>query len=252
MTKPHILLINPNTSAEITDTIRMLAVAEIGKQASLTAVTAPFGARYISSRTSVAIAAHAVLDAFALATSDGTHFDAVVVACFGDPGVDALKEMTTVPVTGFADGGLIAAAALPGRFAIATIGAAWRDMLTELAMRRGFSDRLAGVILIEEGGRAPDVAGPRITAGAEALGVDRVIIGGTGLIPVLDSIAGNVAVEVVDPHRFTLHDTLRMIGTGAAAPPPTKARSSPSTGLSAALEELLTHPPAGRDGKEFS
>jgi len=244
MTKPHILLINPNTSAPITETIRQLAEAEIGEHSRLTAVTARFGARYISSRTAVTIAAHAVLDAYAGATADGTTFDAVVVACFGDPGIDALKELVSIPVVGFADGGLIAAAALPGRFAIATIGEAWRDMLTELALRRGFSERLAGVILIEEGGRAPDVAGPRITAGAKGLGVDRVIIGGTGLIPVLDTIAGNVGVEVVDPHRFTLHDVLRIIGGGVVAQPPRQFATSPFTGLSSALEGLLTHPHA--------
>jgi len=50
----------------------------------------------------VAIAAHGVLDAFASATADGTRFDAVVVACFGDPGIDALKELTSVPVLSFA------------------------------------------------------------------------------------------------------------------------------------------------------
>ncbi|WP_055045677.1 aspartate/glutamate racemase family protein [Devosia sp. A16] len=241
MTKPHILLINPNTSAPITETIRQLAMAEIGGQANLTAVTAPFGARYISSRMSVTIAAHAVLDAYAAAVANGGRFDAVIVACFGDPGIDALKEIVDIPVVGFADGGLIAAAALPGKFAIATIGEAWRDMLTELALRRGFGDRLAGVILIEENGRAPEVAGPRITARAKALGVERVVIGGTGLIPVLDSIAGNVGVDVVDPHRVTLHDVIRMIGD---APEPRPAAAAPSlfTGLSSALEGLLNHP----------
>jgi len=244
MAKPHILLINPNTSAEITETIRRLAVAEIGEQATLTAITAPFGARYISSRTAVTIAAHAVLDAFAIATSTGTRFDAVVVACFGDPGIDALKEITSVPVVGFADSGLIAAAALPGTFAIATIGEAWRDMLTELALRRGFADRLAGVIPIAEGGRAPEIAGPHITAAARALGVDRVIIGGTGLIPVLDSIADHVGVEVVDPHRVTLHDVIRTLGSGAPAQQRPTVATSPFNGLSPALERLLTHPHA--------
>ncbi len=244
MTKPHILLINPNTSAPITETIRLLAEAEIGADAVLTAVTAAFGARYIASRTSVAIAAHAVLDAYAEATADGTRFDAVIVACFGDPGIDALRELVSIPVIGFADGGLIAAAALPGRFAIATIGEVWRDMLTELAQRRGLDAHLAGIILIEETGRAPEIAGPQITAAARSLGVDRVVIGGTGLIPVLDSIAGNVGVEVLDPHRVTLHDVLRMIGSPPPAPQPGAASGSHYIGLSPALEALITTPQA--------
>lgn len=245
MTKPHILLINPNTSAEITETIRQLAIAEIGEKVGLTAVTAPFGARYISSRIAVTIAAHAVLDAYAAATAGGDRFDAVVVACFGDPGIDALTEITDVPVLGFADGGLVAAAALPGKFAIATIGEAWRDMLAELALRRGLADRLAGIILIDEDGRAPEIAGPHITRAARSLGVERVIVGGTGLIPVLDSISENIGVEVIDPHRFTLHDAVRAVtGDTPATALRQPAAPSPFVGLSSALEGLLHHPRA--------
>jgi allantoin racemase len=239
MTKPHLLLINPNTSTEITETIRQLALAEIGDRAVLTAVTAPFGARYIASRTAVAIAAHAVIDAYAGATADGTSYDAVVVACFGDPGIDALKEITDVPVLGFADGGLITAAAQPGSFAIATIGESWRDMLAELTLRRGFSDRLAGIILIDENGKAPELVGPKITEAARRLGVDRVIVGGTGLIPILDQIAEKIDIEVVDPHRVTLHDAV----LAASEPQPEKARNAapnaPFIGISPALLDLL-------------
>lgn len=239
MTKPHLLLINPNTSAEITETIRQLAVAEIGDRAVLTAVTAPFGARYIASRTAVAIAAHAVIDAYAEATVDGTSFDAVVVACFGDPGIDALKEITSVPVLGFADGGLITAAARPGSFAIATIGESWRGMLAELTLRRGLSDRLAGIILIDENGRAPELAGPKITEAAKRLGVDRVIVGGTGLIPILDQIAEWIDIEVVDPHRVTLHDAVLAASDGAQEKGRSSAPSVPFIGISPALLDLL-------------
>jgi len=241
MARPHLLLINPNTSAEITETIRQLALAEVGDRADVTAVTAPFGARYIASRTAVTIAAHAVLDAYASATADGSEYDAVIVACFGDPGIDALKEITDTPVLGFADGGLIAAAAEPGSFAIATIGEAWRDMLAELALRRGLSDRVAGIILIDDDARAPDIAGPHITAAAKSLGVDRVIVGGTGLIPVLDALAEQIGVEVVDPHRVTLHDAMRVVADPAGAAHGNLASASPFVGLSSALLDLL-HP----------
>jgi Asp/Glu/hydantoin racemase len=240
MLKPHLLLINPNTSAEITETIHQLALAEIGENATLTAVTAPFGARYIDSRTAVTIAAHAVLDAYARATADGRSYDGIVVACFGDPGIDALEEITSVPVLGFADGGLIAAAAEPGRFAIATVGETWRDMLTELALRRGLGDRLGGVILIDTNERAPEIAGPKIAQAAKALDVSRVIVGGTGLIPVLDGIAHNIDLPVIDPHRVTLHDAVR--AAAAFAGEPRSAAASPFAGLSPALVSLLNNP----------
>lgn len=242
MTKPHLLLINPNTSDEITESIRQLALAEIGDRATLTAVTAPFGARYIASRTAVAIAAHAVIDAYAEATAEGTAFDAVVVACFGDPGIDALREITDIPVLGFADGGLISAAAQPGPFAIATIGESWRDMLEELTLRRGLSDRLAGIILIDESGRAPELAGPMITEAARLLGVDRVIVGGTGLIPILDQIADKMDIAVVDPHRVTLRDAVLAASQPAQEKHRIPTPNSPFTGISAALLGLLASP----------
>jgi Asp/Glu/hydantoin racemase len=238
MAKPHLLLINPNTSDDITETIRRLAVAEIGSHAAITAVTATFGARYISSRAAVAIAAHGVLDAFASALASGLRPDAVIVACFGDPGLDALKEMTSTPVFGFADGGLIAAAAEPGTFAIATIGDAWRDMLAELALRRGLAHRLAGIIVLDASTRAPEVSGPLIEKAARNLGASRVVVGGTGLIPMLDELAQRINLPVIDAHRVTLHDAARITGAARVAATPPMA-GPPVVGLSPALTRLL-------------
>jgi Asp/Glu/hydantoin racemase len=242
MARPNLLLINPNTSTAITESIRRLAVAELNDAATITARTARFGASYIASRTAVTIAAHAVLDAYAEATAGGWIPDAVVVACFGDPGIDALKEIAPVPVLGFADGGLIAAAAQPGPFAIATIGEAWRDMLQELALRRGLADRLAGFILIDEDSRAPEIAAPKITDGARKLGAERVIVGGTGLIPMLDALVGRIGIPVIDPHRVTLRDAAQAANSGSQAP--RTLSSAPFTGLSPALLGLLAGEPA--------
>ena len=53
-------------------------------------MTGAFGPRYIASRVGYAIAGHAAVDAFA---NDTGPKDAVVLACFGDPGLAALKEI---------------------------------------------------------------------------------------------------------------------------------------------------------------
>ena len=63
--------------------------------------TARFGARCIGSKAAATIAGHAVLDTFA---RDGTEADAVIIACFGDPGVFALREPAPLPVVGMAEG----------------------------------------------------------------------------------------------------------------------------------------------------
>jgi Asp/Glu/hydantoin racemase len=245
MTRPEILLINPNTSAEITESIRLLAIDEVGDAATFSAVTADFGARYISSRASVSVAGHAVLDAYAATLARGIRPDAVIIACFGDPGLDALTEIAGVPVYGFADGGIEAAAALSGKFAIATIGTAWHDMLLELVHKRGLADRLAGIIALGEDSRDPAIAGPQIAERTFAIGAARVIIGGTGLIPTLDHIAQSVTLPVIDPHRTTIRMALSNALAGLAATSSYSADGPIFNGLSPWLSDLLTNGPAG-------
>ncbi len=121
----RILVINPNTTAAMTDTL----VAEVTRHAPagtiVDGMTAAFGAPVIATRESFAVGADATLDAFARYT--GTP-DAIILGCFGDPGLAALRARTAVPVTGLAEASFLAAD-VP--FAVLTSGAAWRDILLE-------------------------------------------------------------------------------------------------------------------------
>ena len=235
----EILIVNPNTSTEVTANLDRLARAELGPAITVRSVTAAFGARYIGSRVGVAIAGHAALDAYASALAAGARPDAVVLACFGDPGLDALREISSVPVFAFADSGLTEAAAHPGRFAIATIGAAWADMLAELVERRGLRDRLATIMALGDDSRVAEVAARNIAAGAAAAGASRVIVGGTGLIPIMDEIVHALAVPVIDPHRITLRAAVGA-ATEFRVPVP---QGSDFAGIAPALHRLLRQAP---------
>jgi hypothetical protein len=142
----RILLINPNTTASVTALVARHASAIAGDAATFVPVTGRFGANYISSRVSAAIAAHAALDALAEHVAG---CDAVYLACFGDPGLAALREISPVPVVGMAEASCLEACNRGRRFAIVTGGALWGPMLTEFvvawsgrAARRG-SDHCA-------------------------------------------------------------------------------------------------------------
>ncbi|HYX03258.1 MAG TPA: aspartate/glutamate racemase family protein, partial [Reyranella sp.] len=119
----EILLINPNTTPSITDLVLKTARSCASEGTTLRAVTGAFGPRYIASRVGYAIAGHAAVDAFA---NDQGHKDAVVLACFGDPGLDALREIANVPVVGMADASILQACALGRRFSIVTGGERWK------------------------------------------------------------------------------------------------------------------------------
>jgi len=145
---------------------------------------------------------HAALDALAEHVWD---CDAVYLACFGDPGLAALKEVSPVPVVGMAEASVQAACGLGRRFAIVTGGAAWRPMLKELVVGFGLSDRLAAIRTIEQSGdeiaRDPDKALDRLVAACDACaneeGADAVILGGAGLAGLAATVQGAVPVPVI-------------------------------------------------------
>src|SRR4030095_9081308 len=118
-----ILLINPNTTASITDLVLKTAKRFAAKGTRLRALTGAFGPRYIASRAGYDVAGTAALDALA---NDRGRKDAVILACFGDPGLAALKEVSKVPVVGMADASLLQACALGDRFSLVTRGARWQ------------------------------------------------------------------------------------------------------------------------------
>ena len=86
----RILLLNPNTMPEMTALVARVVQPYLPAQAELVPITGRFGAQYIASRSAGVIAAHAALEAFA---EHGQGCDGVYLACFGDPGLLAAREI---------------------------------------------------------------------------------------------------------------------------------------------------------------
>jgi allantoin racemase len=76
--------------------------------------------------------------------------DAYVVACFADPGLYALRELTEKPVVGIAESAMLLATFVAGKFSIVTIMPRIRMMVEELVRRVGVRHRLASI-------RTPDL-----------------------------------------------------------------------------------------------
>ena len=211
----RLLVINPNTSEAITARLRALVEDEAGPDVVVSAVTARFGAPYISDRTGAAIAADAVLDVAKAELQDGAVPDAIIIACFGDPGLNALQEIVPCPVVGFAEAGLRAAAAEPGPFMVATNGEAWCDMLAELATTIGLSDRISSFLSIgDAAARDAELCRAMITEEAERTGATRVVLGGAGLIPILADVATDLPLPLIDPHRAAIRKAIALARAG--------------------------------------
>lgn len=234
----RLLVINPNTSPRVSQTIKSLVEDEVGDEAEVHVVTADFGFDYISTRIGVAVATYAVLDAAAKFIVDRFTPDAILLACFGDPGKEALEELTELPVVGFAEGGLRAAAAEPGTALVATSGSPWCAMLEELVQRLGLSDKIAGVRSIEHlDDDSPGIA-QFLSSSAQETGASRIVLGGAGLIAMLPEIIATSSVPVLDPHRKAIRRAVRLAGTNTGTTAEYSKRVLP-VGLSRSLCTLL-------------
>ena len=220
----RLLVINPNTSASVSGLLQTHVQAASGLHVQVRTVTARFGAPYISDEASYAVAAHATLDAWAAALAGAPLEapDAVLIGCFGDPGLLALRESSPVPVTGLAEAAFIEAAR-HGRFAIVTGGERWGPMLQRLAQSLGHAPLLAGILTVAPTGAqlaSDPVAARALLSQAcrdavRQFGAQTVILGGAGLAGMAAAIQPGLGVPIIDSVLVGARWALR-----SHAPPP--------------------------------
>jgi Asp/Glu/hydantoin racemase len=233
----RLLVLNPNTTSAITELVADHARAAVGEGFEIVTATGEFGCAYIASEACYAIAEHAALECFA---EHGEGCDGVLLACFGDPGLFALREVSQVPVVGLAEASMHAAAERGGRFAIVTGGERWKPMLERFAATLGFRDRLASVRTVPlTGGEIagnPEAAVAMLAsacaAAADEDGADEVILGGAGLAGLAERIQPRVWVPVFD-------SVIVGAQRAAALCRARQEHRGASTGVSAALGRLL-------------
>jgi len=182
----RILLINPNTSSSMTELMLAHAGKYVAQSATIQALTAPFGSPCIVSRATYAVAAHAAIETYA--GYNGTPPDVVVLCCFGDPGLEALREIVPKPIVGLAEASIRAAEARCVPFAIITLGTAWVAMLEERLILMNAKPHCVGIYAVEATGRDLETDRARVIelldrAAAIALqaGAVTIVLGGGAL-----------------------------------------------------------------------
>jgi len=234
----RILLINPNVSADMTASMAATARHHLPQGASLASETGRFGAKVIASRAAFAIAEHAALEAFAV-HADAT--DGVLVSCFGDPGLAALREVAGVPVTGLLEASVKRAGRIGTPFGIVTAGAAWEAMLAERIAPMAEAPLFRGTAVIAGTGldirRDPDSALGAIGEAANqlvAMGARTIILGGGAMAGLADRLA--LRADVIDCVRAGVQELSAMVERGEFSTP---SQSIETSGLSPALESVL-------------
>lgn len=111
-----IKVINPNTTASMTATIAAAARAVAAPGTEIIPITSRSGAVSIEGHYDEAMSIVGLVDAI----NEDPEADAYVIACFGDPGLLAAREIASGPVLGIAEAAMHAASFVATGFSIVT------------------------------------------------------------------------------------------------------------------------------------
>lgn len=134
-------VINPNTTASMTDTIAAAARAVAGPETEIIATTSRSGAVSIEGHYDEAMSIVGLVDAI----NQNPTADAHIIACFGDPGLLAAREIATGPVIGIAEAAMHAASFISTGFSVVTTLERTRIIAEHLVRNYGMERHCRGV-----------------------------------------------------------------------------------------------------------
>lgn len=201
----RIALINPNTNAHTTQQMVEIARHSLPPHTTLHGLTVPEGPGLISNQLALDESREIVLAFGCEVATQG--FDALIIAGFGDPGLQDLRAKIRLPVTGIAEAGIREAGDGGRRFSIVTVTPQLHASLLDTAERYGHSGQLAS-IRYTEGELGEVMADPvrlmqaLVDACRLAMKVDgaqAIVIGGGPLASTVKAIATQLPIPIIDP-----------------------------------------------------
>jgi allantoin racemase len=195
----RITVINPNTSAELTATITKAAQAVAGAGVTVTGVHPAVGVPSVESHAQEAIAAVGVIEQVRAHQADT---DAFVIACFGDTGVPAAREVATCPVVGMTEAALQTACLVAHRFVVITLPARTIAHSDRVVRALGVEHRCTVTAVDVPVAELVDGSTHLLDAFAEAArGADHaeaVVLGCAGLADLVGPLSDTLGVPVID------------------------------------------------------
>jgi allantoin racemase len=196
-------VINPNSSQTVTDAIATAVGPLQGMGAPIACVTLAEGPPGIESQAQADETIAPMLRLAARLEPDAAGF---VVACFGDPGVHALRDRTAKPVLGIQEAAVATAMTLGQRFGIIAILPASIPRHLRALGAMGVLDRLAGDRALGLGVAAladPAITQERLVGTGRQLrdqdGAEVLILGCAGMARYRTMLEQVLSIPVIDP-----------------------------------------------------
>ncbi len=156
-------------------------------------------------------------------------YDAVVLDCFGDPGLDAAREAVEIPVIGANQAAIHMASQLAGRFSVINILPETEHLIRSLIIKYGLIQNLASIRTIHvpvlELENNPELTLKKAVEAAEKAvledGAYSIVLGCTGMSPLVDAIREHfdrigVNVPIIEPLRAAIYTAVAVVLAGLA------------------------------------
>ncbi|TKI03314.1 aspartate/glutamate racemase family protein [Martelella alba] len=204
MTGCCIQLINPNTSLAMTERIRKAACAVAAPGTTIHAICPAEGAPSIEGHLDEAVAAIGVLQLIKQGRAQGV--SGHVIACFGDPGLMAARELAGAPVIGIAEAAMHMATLVATRFSVVTTLPRTRVIARHLLYQYGFERHCARVRAIDlpvlsledESGLARGKVRETCLLARREDDIGAIVLGCAGMADLAAELTAELRIPVID------------------------------------------------------
>jgi allantoin racemase len=197
------LIINPNSTASMTDTMVAAATPVLAVGSHVSGVTAAYGPESIEGYYDEVFAIPPMLEALA---QYGEDIDGLVVGCFDDTGVDAARTIADVPVIGLCQAAMQTATVLAGSFSVVTTLGRSVPALEHLALKYGYERHCrkvraceVPVLELDSGaGNARTLLRAEISSALREDGSEAIVLGCAGMALFAAELTEEFGVPVIE------------------------------------------------------
>jgi allantoin racemase len=213
-------VINPNTTESMTALIAQAAQASAGPNTRIVGRTSSFGPASIEGHYDEALATIGMLKAVKAGDQEGC--DAHVIACFGDPGLLAAREITSVPVLGIAEAAMRAASFVAIHFSVVTTLSRTRVIAEHLVRTYGMEQacrkvRAVDVAVLDLDKPESNVRELLLRECREALdqdGIGAIVLGCAGMADLAHDLSMKLGIPVIDGVAAAVRFSEALVGLG--------------------------------------
>lgn len=214
----RVLVINPNSTESCTQALERAAAPFARPEVEIICETVKDGPESVASMADFAVAHGTLIEYIARRNETA---DAVVVACFSDPALPAIREITGRPAFGLGEAGMLAALQRGMNFGIVALAPASVERQRRKVAELGLTSRYVGsrpvsltVPELAEGGKTVDAmirAGRKLVEGD---GADVVVMGCAGMADYRADLEAGIGAPVVEPGQAAVANAVSAVLQG--------------------------------------